>query len=119
MNLTNGDIFNAAAPLKELSSVKFPVGVSFRLAQLINKVSEPYKSIDSTRVGLVNKYGSLDEQGRMRVNEDSPEYERFLSELNELLEMETELVFQKVKLPAEGAEIEPSVLMALVKFVEV
>ena len=73
-------------------------------------------------------------QGR-GVNENifSKDFAKFMGEMNELFSQEVEVVFDKVKLPEKVAgtcdkcshnmdrmlEIEPNVLMALDKFVEV
>lgn len=123
MKLTNGDIFAARGPLQTLMGMKFPVGVSFKLAKMANKINEPLKSIEDVRNGLINKYGESNENGQMAVSEGSPNFEKFVSEFNDLMAIEVEVVIEKVKLPEEvdgkPLEIEPSLLMALEKFVDV
>ena len=135
MKLNNGEIFTAREPLGKLMEQKFPVKVSYGLAKLANKLSEQFKVIDDVRNGLIRTYGEADKENpqQIKVNPEGPNFEKFVGEMNELFSQEVEVVFDKVKLPEKVAatcdkcshnmdkalEIEPSVLMALEKFVEV
>ena len=134
MKLNNGEIFNANQPLGKLMQEKFPVRVSYGLAKLANKLNPQLKIIEDVRQGLVKKYGETDEETKqLAVKQDSENFEKFVAEFNELMEQEVELVIEKVKLPEKVAatcdachhnmdkmlEIEPSVLMALEKFIDV
>lgn len=133
MKLTNADIWNAIEPLGKLMQVKFPVKVSYALAKLANKLATEHQTIEQVRVGLVNKYGernknrnisvqqfteTKNEQGEVIERIENPKWQPFMDELNELMQQETEIVFDVVKLPPD-AEVEPLTLTALVKFVEV
>ena len=139
MKLKNGEIFQAIEPMKKLMQEKMPVKVSWQLAKLINKLNEPLKAIDDVRNGLIKQYGIQDGGGQIKVEQktkdgkDNPKFQKFVTEMNELFEQEVEVVFDKVKLPERVAstcdachhnmdrpfEVEPSILMALEKFVEV
>ncbi len=133
MKLTNGDIWVVQEPLKKILEQKFPVMVSYKLAQLVSKLNEPFKIIQEVRVGLVKKYGKVNKKGETEVKEGSEDWEKFVTEFNELMNQEVEVDIQKVKLPEKVAttcdkcshnmdkplEIEPSILMALAPFVEV
>ena len=133
MKVTNGDIWTARDPLKTLVEQKFPVMVSYKLAKLVVKLNEPFKVIEEVRNGLVKKYGETNDKGSLEVKQDSENYPKFVDEFNELMAQEIELVFDKVKLPEKTAstcdachhnmdkplEIEPKILIALDKFVEV
>ena len=69
----------------------------------------------------------------MSVEQGSESWEKFVSEFNELMSLEVEVVFDKIKLPEKISstcdkcnhsidkpfEIEAKILMALDKFVEV
>lgn len=104
-------------------AMKFPVAVSFKLAKIANKLNDALRSIEAVRNGLINKYGEPNEKGQMAVSADSPNFEKFIAEFNDLMAIEVEVVIDKVRLPEEvdgkPLEIEPSLLMALEKFVEV
>lgn len=123
MKVSNGEVFAANEPLVELLKIAWPVKVSYALVKLANKLSAQFAIIEETRQNLVQKHGEYDEELRsLAVKDDSPKFEAFLAEYNELMDQETELVIQMVRLPAEvGGEpmlVEPRVLMALEKFVK-
>lgn len=123
MKLTNGDIYAAREPLKVLLDMRFPVAVSYKLAKLAAKVNEQLGTIEATRNGLVNRYGTTNDKGQVSVERDSPNFEKFAADFNDLMSIDVELVIEKVKLPEEvdgkPLEVEPSLLMALDKFVEI
>ena len=132
MKLKNGEIFGAAQPLSKLMDEKFPVKTSLGLAKLANKLNEELKSIEEVRQGLIKRYGA-EEDGQLKVDPKSDNFPAFMEALNELFDQEVEVVFEKVKLPEKVAatcdkcshnmdkmlEIEPSILVALEKFVDV
>jgi len=119
MKLTNEDILMAREPLKALAEIKLPVLVSYKLAKLVNKLSEQNDIIEQVRLGLVKKYGTPDERGQMNVLQDSADFEKFAEEFTELMSQETEIVYDRVKLP-DNIEVEPRVLMPLLdKFIDV
>jgi len=135
MKLTNGEIFTAREPLGKLMEERFPVKVSYGLAKLANKLSEQLKVIEEVRNGLIKTYGEADKDNpqQIKVDPQGDNFQKFVGELNELFAQEVEVVFDKIKLPEKVAatcdackhnmdkmlEIEPSVLMALERFVEV
>ena len=133
MKLTNEDIFQAQEPLRTLVGQKFPVLISYKLSKLVMKLNEQFKVIEEVRTGLIRKYGETDDKGRVSVKQESENFPKFVEEFNELMSQEVEVVVKKVKLPERAAatcdkcnhnmdkafEIEPNILMALDKFVEV
>ena len=133
MKLTNGDIFTAQEPLRKLIEQKFPVMVSYKLAKLVMKLNEQFKVIEEVRQGLIKKYGEANDKGQTEVKQESEKWIEFVSEFNELMAQEVEIVIGKVKLPEKVAstcdkcshnmdkpfEIEPNILIVLDKFVEV
>lgn len=133
MELQSSDIFVAREPLQRLTGEKFPVKVAYDLAKLTIKLADQFKVIDEVRNGLIKKYGDKGEKGQITVAQDSPNWDKFIAEFNELMEQKVEVVFAKVKLPEKVAatcdkcnhnmdkafEIEPKILMALDKFIEV
>ncbi len=133
MKVKNGDIFMAREPLQKLMGIKLPVKASYQVAKLANKLNEQLKIIDAVRNGLIKNYGKTDEKGQARVAPEDVGFQKFVDEFSELLEQEVEVVFEKIKLPEKVAatcdkcnhnmdkalELEPSILMALEKFIEV
>ena len=118
MKLTNADVFQSMEPMQKLMTEKLPVKTAYGLAKIESKLKEQFQIVDAVRNGLVNKYGEKDEQGRTQVKQDSPNWEKFVDEFNELLEQEVELVVEKVKLP-ETLEIDSNTLFLLDKLVYV
>jgi len=131
MKVTNGDIFNSGESLGMLSRMRLPVLVSLQVAKLSSKLNETTRIIEGVRNGLVNTYGQQQESGEVVVvfpNDPlnrpvSPDWEKFVTEFNELMSQEVELDVGKIKLPQEvdgkSLQIEPSILIALEKFIDV
>jgi hypothetical protein len=120
MKLTNGEIFNSKEPLQKLMDERLPVKVSYGLAKLAAKLNEQLQIIEQVRQGLIITYGEPDPKvpNRTWVNPTSDKYSKFVTEYGELMKQEVEIVLDVVTLP-ETLEIEPSVLMALDKFVKI
>jgi len=129
--VTNGDIYQARKPLAELLEEKWPIKISFQLAKLVNKLNVPLQTLDTARLILVNRYGTDDGRDGKRVifpGEDttlevSPDYKKFIDEMNELLAQEADVIFEKVKLPSDvdgkPVQLKASTLISLEKFIEV
>ena len=135
MKLENGTIFMAREPLQKLMEQKFPVMVSYKLAKMTSAINEQLKVIDEVRNRLIKTYGKADKDNPQQISvpQDSKGFPKFMEEFSTLMSQEVEVTFDKVKLPEKVAatcdkcshnmdkslEIEPSVLMALDKFIEV
>jgi len=125
MKLFNGDIFTAKEPLEKLSEHKLPIKTSLAIAKMTIKLNEEFQAIEQVRQGLIRKYGEANKEdpNLISVKPESENYPKFVEEVTELLEQEVEVVIKKVKLPEEvdgkPLEIEPKILMALEKFIEV
>ena len=120
MKLTNGEIFNAKQPLEKLLKEKLPVKVSYGLAKLAAKLNDQLQVIEKVRQGLIQTYGEKDSENPMqiRVSPQSEGFPKFAEEYGELMTQEVEIVFDVVTLP-DTLEVEPTVLMALDKFIKV
>lgn len=122
MKLTNGEIFGAWEALLKLMAERFPVKTAYGLAKLANKLQDQYQIIEGVKNGLIKTYGK-EEGEQIKVDPTSENFPKFVSEVEELMNQEVEIVLSKVCLPEKvderTIEIEPTVLMALEKFVEV
>lgn len=121
MKLTNGEIFNAREPLQKLMSSRPPFGVSYGIALLASKLDSQLQVIDKVRQGLFQTYGEPDKENptRIKLNPESEHFSKVMAELGELMAKEVEVVFDVVEIPATvELEIEPSVLLALLKFIK-
>ena len=131
MKLQNRDIFLARQPLQGLANMKLPIKSAFAVAKLANVLNDPLRIIDEMRNKLIEEYGEKNEDGQMQVKTDSEQFGKFMAEVNELMDQEVDITFEKVKLPEKIAatcdacqhnmdktiEIEPAILMALEKFI--
>jgi len=132
MKITNEQIYTAKEPLQRLSTEKLPVKTSWQLAKLAVKLNEPFKAIEEVRTGLIRQYGTPNENGVPSIKPDNPNWEKFISEFNELMSQEVELVFDKIILPEtisatcdkchhnmnRPMEIESGILLALEPFIK-
>ena len=120
MKLTNGEIFNAREPLQKLMAEKFPVKVSYGLAKLAAKLDEQLQVIEKVRQGLIQTYGEAnpDNPQQISVTPQSESWSKFAEEYGELMSQEVEVVIDVVTLP-DTLEVEPTVLMALDKFIKI
>ncbi len=134
MKLKNGEIWSAYPRLLELSKVKLPVMASLKVAQLVNKLTQPYSVIEGERVKLVTQHGVRNEETKQTSvpPEKLMDYFKDWSELSETLY--EDISFDKVKLPEKVAgtcdkchhnmdvvfQIEPDILIPLIgSFIEV
>lgn len=119
MNVKNGEVWSVKEPLEKLAGMSFPVKTSLKIVKLLTKVREQYQILDSVKNGLVRKHGELiEETHQYKIEADSPKWAKFIEEFDELMEQDTELVFEKIELPST-LQIEPSILAPLEKFVTV
>ncbi len=121
MQVTNGDIWQARAPLQELLAERWPVKTAYWLARLATQFDKHFPVIEQVRIGLIRQYGEELEGGnRIEVSPNSPKHAEFKKDLGELFDVEVELWGEKIVLPdVEGIKLAPAVLMALEPFVEV
>lgn len=121
MELTNAEIYNATEPMKKLLRVKLPVRTSYALVQLASKLRPQSDVIEQVRQKLIIEHGEQDEKrgGRPYISPEMANFPKFAEELGLLLAQTFELegFEKKISLPLT-IEIEPYVLMALDKFVE-
>jgi hypothetical protein len=122
MKLQNQDIVEAKTALAELMKVRLPMRESIAIAHLDLKLREPLEAFIKVRDSLFEKYEIRrvrNEDGQVQFTSDKEENAKaFTEEFNELLRMEVDFEFDKIKLP-ETLEVEPSVLLALERFLEV
>ncbi len=137
MKVTNGELYGANGALGRLAEIKLPVRTSLQVAKLANKVGDKLKPVEEVKKGLVTTYEIYSEPNErggenVKTKGDEANLEKFVSEFNELLLQEDNLEFEKIKMPEKVTgtcdachhnmdvtlQIEPSILIALEKFVE-
>ena len=132
MKLTNGEIFIAKEPLQKLLAEKPPFAVSYGLAMLASKLDSQLGVIEKVRVGLFQTYGTPNPENPRQLRRppqmieddnknmvENPQATKFVSEYNELMSKEIEIVIDIVEIPSTvELNIEPNVLLALLKFIK-
>ena len=99
MKLSNGDLFASKEAFGRLiENEDIQVKYKFPIVKLVKKLGDDFAAIDEQRNGLVKKYGE-EKDGQIRVDEKSKNFGKFVSDFNELMQLETEVVFTKVKVP--------------------
>ena len=120
MKLTYGEIFNAKVPVGQLAALKLPVTTSIALVKLGQKLGEHLAPIEEVRAGLIRTYGKADpEKGnQVSISPGADGWPKFVVEYEELMSQEVEVVIEPISLP-DTLEIEPAVLMPLIKFIKI
>lgn len=119
MLVTNGEIFNAKEPMQKLLRVKMPATISLELVRMVRILSGLHADINQVRDGLIQHYGESDKTrpGGAKIAPDMAGFPKFAEEFGQLMEKELEVDIHAVKIPST-IEIEPYVLLALERFVE-
>jgi len=136
LRIKNDEIINAVDALNKLLGMRLPVKTSFQIAKLVTKLREPLENFSKVRDGLFKTYNVQSERGESPetvklITKNPNDFSKFASEMEELLKLEMEIVVEPVKLPEKISstcdqchhnmdrmfEIEPSILLALEKFV--
>lgn len=132
MKLKNWEIYGTRDALTKLIGMKLPVKASWQVSKLVQVLNPELAVIDEERNKLVKEYGE-GEGNKVTVKQDSENWQKFLDEVGELMQQEIDIEFTKVRIPEKIAatcdackhnmdkllELEPSMLMALDKFVEI
>ena len=120
MRISNTEIHNTIEPLQKLLMVKLPVKASLALIKLAKQLQPHQEIIEEVKNKLIRNYGEEDKKrpGGGKIAPGMPGFSKFAEEFGILLGEEVEMEFDVVKLQ-DTIEIEPYVLMALERFVEV
>ena len=122
MKLSNREILTAAQALGRLFENKMPVQTSWQIVRMQGKLGELCQQFYRVRDSLLKEFDvkiENDDDGSIRFTSDvEPNVRKFVDELNSLLNIETEVDISPVRLP-DTLDVEPSVLIALEKIIEV
>lgn len=119
MKLTNKQIINSIDSLKNLSGKELDVKTSFIIAKNIKAIDEISDIFVSEKMKLVNKYGTKDKEGNLKVDdngaveiakENLKEWNRSLSEL---LEIENDIDIKVININDLDVRISAQELLAI------
>jgi hypothetical protein len=123
MKISNEVIFAAKSSIDELLKTNLPVKCAWQIAMLTGKLTPALTAIETTKDGLVKKYGQPDKNGNISIDQSSPNWNDFVSEFNVLFSQEVEIVFDKIELPQQvdgkDLQMKPEILIALKDFVTI
>ena len=121
MKLKNSEIFNAKVPMQKILAVKLPVLTGYELLKIERQLATQWSIIDQVRDKLITKYGEEIKDGppgRFSIDPSKKGFPKFSEELGKLFEEEFEISYKVITLPRDIV-IEPFVLMALERFVQI
>lgn len=120
MNVTNGTLWGAREPLKELLKERLPIKSAYWLTRLAKQVDKHCAIVEECRVRLIKENGEPDEKGNITIPPDTDAHRVVVTAMNEVLAEEVEIDIDKIKLAAsDDLKVAPQVLLALEEFVEV
>lgn len=124
IQLKIADLLNSTDVLQKLAGKELKAKLAWQVGRMLKEAEKEIQSFNETRMQLINKYGSKDENGELVMDENNnckiePEsINNFSNELNELIESEIEINAHKIKIddieninftPSEMAQLEPFV----------
>lgn len=117
MKIILSKIVNSKDALQSLLKEKLPVRISYGIQKTFRLIEKELNDYEEMRSKLImEKYGEQQEDGNWKVMPDK--MSGFVHELSELLTLEVELDFKKVKLP-ETLSMTPSDCYMLDWFIEI
>lgn len=87
--------------IKALQEIALPVKVSYKIKRLVDKLNPILKSYDEKRNDLIKEFGDEQEDGNFAVK-DPEKLKEFAEKLQELLDMEEEIDFEKINIDSLG-----------------
>lgn len=103
IEMTNGRIYDLASSLISCmeGEMSLPVKVNFYLQKNMNKMIELGKEVETARMTILDKYGTLDEETN-QYTFDNENAEKATAELKDLMDLEQEVDVHMISLDAFG-----------------
>jgi len=107
-----GDLNIILDSLNKLIDKEVNIKTSYKLSKLFKQLINEYNHFDENRIKLLNKYAEKDNNGEVKVNKENNSVfildvnkGKFNKEFSELVSIEVEFVFEKVRLDDLGDTI--------------
>ena len=108
----------AVNPLGDLlKRTDIPVKHFLPIVRTAKKIQEEAANIEQSRNSLILKYGTKGEDGNVTIKPGSDNWAAFVKEHTELMNMETEIIMEKMRIP-ESITISGDELGALEPFID-
>lgn len=101
MQIKLSEIVNSTEQLKNLLEVKLPVKISYRINRLVNKLNPILQTYNEKRNDLIKEFGEEQEDKSISVK-DPEKLKLFAEKLQELLQVEEKLDFDKINIEDLG-----------------
>ena len=105
MKIKLGELSTIIGSLNKLIDKEIPIKTSYKLSKLTRNLMNEYKIYEDNRMKLINKYAEKDENGNIKINKEdntimilNGNRDKFNNEFIELVNIEIELEFDKIKL---------------------
>lgn len=119
------DVVNSMEVLQKLAQQNFKAKLALSIARLLKQIEVEIQTFNTTRMDLIKKYGTKDENGELITDEegnckiDPESVETFNKELSDLLTTEIEINANKIDVELlDGCNFTPSEITALEPFLE-
>lgn len=119
------DVVNSMEILQKLAQQNFKAKLALSIARLLKAVEVEIQTFNTTRIDLIKKYGTKDENGELITNDegnciiDPESIEIFNKEFSDLLNTEIEINANKINVDLlEERDFTPSEIAALEPFLE-
>jgi hypothetical protein len=135
MRLTNAEVYNTKDAFRQLIGMRFPVLVSYALAQTTEKLNPHITAIEKVREQLILTYGTEDKDNptQKSIKPGDENFPQFAQEFSDLMNQEIDVDVEVVELPlkvtnicsqckqatTKDLEIEPYILAVLGKFIKI
>lgn len=118
ITLTGTDFYNSLPTLNSFcQSYKLPTKVAYRLARILKKMQEEFKTLDEHRIAIIKEFGKAQEDGNYKVDDsDKENFENFRKKMDELLAEEIKIDLDPVDLSLVKVDITAAELVVLDKF---
>lgn len=125
INVAIVDLVNSVDTLQKLSQAEFKAKLAWQIARLLKAAQTEIQSYNETRMNLIRKYGTKNENGELITDERGncqivPESANdFSNELNELLRTKVEINASPINIKLlEDLDFTPSEMALLEPFIE-
>ena len=98
------DIQDMYSKLHEINNKKLPTKLMFIISRDIKKAAEVVRDIDNSKNDLIDKYAERDKDGEIVGSKDggtmisAKNIKKFYEELDQVLDVDIEISFEKVKM---------------------
>jgi hypothetical protein len=116
MTITLREILEVNQGLTSIAGKELPSKLSYSLARLQSKVTEPLKTFENARNGLIKKYGAEQEDKTLKVTDANMEV--FINEINGIMNVDEVIDFAPMNIALfDGQSFPKEFFIVMNKFI--